>query len=74
MNNRPLAVVTGASMGIGYELARVFAEHGYDLVVNADSEKIHDAARELQALFSAANPQNPADLYLFPAHIRLSDE
>ena len=30
---RPLAVVTGASSGIGYHLARCAAEHGYDLVV-----------------------------------------
>ena len=27
----PLAVITGASGGIGKELAREFAEHGYDL-------------------------------------------
>lgn len=32
IETRPLAVVTGASSGIGYELARVFAAHGYDLV------------------------------------------
>jgi len=35
-NRRPLAVVTGASSGIGYELARLFAENGYDLVIAAD--------------------------------------
>lgn len=34
---RPLAVVTGASSGIGYHLARVAVEHGYDLVVAADT-------------------------------------
>ncbi len=28
---RPLAVVTGASSGIGYELARYFAQNGFDL-------------------------------------------
>jgi uncharacterized protein len=34
---RPLAVVTGASSGIGYHLARCAVEHGYDLVVAADT-------------------------------------
>ncbi len=35
---RPLALITGASSGIGYELARVFAENGHDLVVTARRE------------------------------------
>lgn len=34
---RPLAVVTGASSGIGYELAKQFCEHGYDLAIAADT-------------------------------------
>src|SRR5438874_103086 len=37
---RPLAVVTGASSGIGYQLARCAAEHGYDLVVAKDRGRI----------------------------------
>jgi short-subunit dehydrogenase len=39
-----LAVVTGASTGIGYELALQCARHGYDLVVAADEPLIHEAA------------------------------
>jgi short-subunit dehydrogenase len=46
-SSRPLAVVTGASSGIGLELARQFAENGFDLVVNASGERIADAARQL---------------------------
>lgn len=44
----PFAVVTGASSGIGYELAVQFAEHGFDVLVVADSEKIEEAARLLR--------------------------
>jgi uncharacterized protein len=39
-----LAVVTGASTGIGYELAIQCAKHGYDLVVAADEAAIREAA------------------------------
>jgi short-subunit dehydrogenase len=46
---RPLAVVTGASTGIGYELAKCCAEHGFDLVIVADEAKIHHAAKDLEA-------------------------
>jgi short-subunit dehydrogenase len=44
-----LAVVTGASSGIGYELANQFAQHGYDLVICAEDGSIHDAAKLLQS-------------------------
>ena len=45
-----LAVVTGASSGIGFELARQFAEHGFDLVVVGEDEGIVRAADELRDL------------------------
>jgi uncharacterized protein len=47
--SRELAVVTGASTGIGFELARLAAEHGYDLVIAADEPEIHAAAERLKA-------------------------
>jgi uncharacterized protein len=37
---KPFAVVTGASSGIGRDLANQFAEHGYDLLVCAEDEGI----------------------------------
>lgn len=46
---RPLAVVTGASTGIGYHLAMCAAEHGYDLVVAADTP-LADAVLDFQSL------------------------
>src|SRR5947209_17026891 len=43
------AVVTGASSGIGRELAKQFAQHGCDLLVVAENPEIRDAAEELQS-------------------------
>jgi uncharacterized protein len=53
--SRPLAIVTGASAGIGYELAKRCAGNGYDLLVAADQPKIHEAARDFRALGAAVD-------------------
>jgi short-subunit dehydrogenase len=45
-----LAVVTGASSGIGFELAKIAAAKGYDLIIAADEKEIEDAATELRAI------------------------
>ncbi len=50
---RPLAVITGASSGIGLELARCCVHGGYDAVIAADGPEIHDVALGLRA--SGAN-------------------
>jgi short-subunit dehydrogenase len=42
-----LAVVTGASSGIGLELARLCARHDFDLIIAADEPAIDSAAREI---------------------------
>lgn len=50
MADNKLAVVTGASSGIGYELARRAVEDGYALVIVADEEEIDVAAEKLRRL------------------------
>lgn len=45
---KPLAVVTGASSGIGLELARECARHGFNLVIAADEPEIVRAAEDLR--------------------------
>jgi short-subunit dehydrogenase len=50
------AVVTGASSGIGLELARVLAQNGYDLLVNSSGERLEGAAAELQDLGVSVTP------------------
>jgi uncharacterized protein len=52
--SRPLAVVTGASAGIGYELAKLCASNGFDLVVAAD-EPLEDAAAHFRQLGAAVD-------------------
>ena len=46
---RQLALVSGASSGIGLELARCCAENGFDLIIAADEPQIHEAASKLRA-------------------------
>jgi len=47
-SKRPLAIVTGASSGIGYELARQCAANGFDLIICAESAEIEAAGAQLQ--------------------------
>jgi len=44
-----IAVVTGASSGIGFELAKLAIADGFDLIIAADETDIHDAAEQLRA-------------------------
>ena len=48
--SEPFAIVTGASAGIGLELAALCAEEGFDLLVAADRPEIHQAADRFRGL------------------------
>lgn len=70
MNSIPLAVVTGASSGIGYELAAQCARHGLDLVIAADrplrqaSENLTQMGVKVRAVETdLATPDGIAQLY-----------
>src|ERR1700709_2473885 len=43
------AVITGASSGIGLELARQFAQHGFDVLICAEDDELTSAAADLGA-------------------------
>jgi len=48
---KPVTLITGASAGIGAELARVFAKHGHELVLVARREdRLHALAEEIAAM------------------------
>jgi short-subunit dehydrogenase len=51
-----LAVVTGASTGIGLELARLCARQRWDLIIAADEALIENAARELSGTGISCTP------------------
>lgn len=54
-STRPLAIVTGASAGIGYHLARECAVAGFDLLIAADEPAIAQSAEEFRALGVSAD-------------------
>jgi short-subunit dehydrogenase len=60
-DTRSLALVTGASTGIGYELARCCAKNGFDLIVAADEPEIEKAAEDFRN-FGATVQAVQADL------------
>lgn len=47
LNSEKVAIVTGASRGLGFEFAKLFAEHGYNLIITSDSDEIFKARDQL---------------------------
>jgi uncharacterized protein len=54
--NKPFAIVTGASAGIGLELAAICAQEGYDLLVAADRPEIQRWQNKLQSAIANVTP------------------
>ena len=50
MSAESFAIITGASSGIGYELALICARDGYELLIAADTPDIEEAATRLRAV------------------------
>jgi len=48
-SSKPVALVTGASSGIGHELAKRFADHDFDLIITARRD-LSETSSELEAL------------------------
>src|ERR1051326_2419131 len=62
-NGKKTALITGASMGIGRELAKLFALEDYDLVLVArDRARLAEFAGELQKQSGIAAKSFPLDL------------
>ncbi len=63
MSSRPVALVTGASAGIGRELAKVLAREGHDLVLVARRQaELDELAAALKDQYGANAQVVPADL------------
>lgn len=71
--DRSLAVVTGASSGIGYELAKQFAQNGFDLVVTATSSSLNELAPDFEQ-FGAKVETVQADLATYDGVETLYDK
>lgn len=68
MKGKKTALITGASSGIGYELTRLFARDGYDLVLVARSEqRLGQVAEELRAEYGSEVVVMKKDLSLSTA-------
>lgn len=68
------AIITGASSGIGLELANVFAREGYDLLITARrKERLKQIKSELEHKYGSAVHMLPLDLATSNAPVAIFD-
>jgi len=65
MEKNKLALITGASNGIGYELSKIFARNGYDLILVARGEDKLEKTKSSLAEYNTNVTTYPADLSKF---------
>lgn len=74
-NNRNYALITGGTEGIGYELAKLFAQDGYNLILVARTENnLQEAAKVLSKEYSVQVLPIAKDLFDPNAPFELYDE
>ena len=70
---RKLALITGASSGIGAAFARAYAAKGYDVALVARRvDRLNDLGKELNAAWGVEAMILPADLSVFEAHLPIT--
>lgn len=76
MNNRnQYALITGATSGFGYELAKLFAADGYSLILVARSEeRLQEVTNELKTQYSVEVTPIATDLFRPEAAKEIYDE
>jgi len=74
-NQSKTALITGASAGIGYSLAKLFARDQFDLVlVSRDRKRLEEVAAELESSYKCRTAVVPKDLTISRAPDELYEE
>ncbi|MEY3686402.1 MAG: hypothetical protein RLZZ73_260, partial [Actinomycetota bacterium] len=75
-NSRPLAVITGASRGLGFQLAKDLAAKGFDLaLISREPQRLRDAKASIEVeLAKSANADNPQSIEIFPCDLESMEQ
>ena len=75
-NSRPLAVITGASRGLGFQVAKDLAAKGFDLaLISREPQRLRDAKASIEVeLAKSANADNPQSIENFPCDLESMEQ